>query len=114
MTTAQQIWLGVGIIVFLIIISSLLLVFIYKKRSIKPKIDEDFINSLLEALGSKSNIKEVSNINGRLLVLLEDLELANLEELKKLSSGGVFITNNTVKMLFTYDTNSICQSLKSN
>lgn len=97
-----------------LLIWSLLIVIILKSRHKKHprvKVNEEFINELVQALGQRKNIVSVSTVNGRIHFNVEDLELVNLDTLKKLSTAGVFITNTTVKMLFTYDSESICKAV---
>lgn len=92
----------------------ILLVVLKRKKSSKPKIkvDEAFINNLMLALGSKDNIALVETENGRTKFTLKDLDKANLEDAKKLTSAGVFVTGNVVKMLFSYDSDLICKTVK--
>ncbi|MCM1131363.1 MAG: hypothetical protein NC310_06165 [Roseburia sp.] len=89
----------------------LILVILLKKKQPKIKVNEEFIEHLVEALGKRNNIIDVKTINGRVHFEVEDLELVDLEELKKQSTAGVFITNQTIKMLFSYDSEAICTSI---
>lgn len=82
-----------------------------RKNKTKLKVDEAFIQTLVTALGGKLNITKASNTNGRIQIEVEDLELVNFEEIKKLSTAGVFVTNQTIKMLFSYDSDTICQAI---
>lgn len=93
---------------------SLLIILIVKlknKKHSRIKVDEDFINELVTALGQRKNIVSVSTVNGRIHFTVEELELVQLEALKKLSTAGVFITNTTIKMLFTMDSETICKAV---
>ena len=101
----------VGIVV--IIASVLLIIYFNKKMPKGPKINDEFISSLINYLGGKDNINSAKNINGRVSINIKNLELPKFEELKKLSSRGVFVTNNDVKMLFSYDSNQICKNIES-
>ncbi|MDE7264408.1 MAG: hypothetical protein K2N64_07085 [Anaeroplasmataceae bacterium] len=89
----------------------LLFIIILKKKKPTIKVDEEFIRTLSNALGTRENITNVKMINGRLHFEVKDLEIVQLEELKKLSTAGVFITNQTIKMLFSYDSEAICKAL---
>lgn len=101
-------------IIPVIIIGIIVLVVIFKsKGNKKVKIDEAFIKALVEVLGGKSNILNVSNENGRIKFELENLDLANLVGLKEMSQNGVFVTNNTVKTLFPHDAKTISNGLKN-
>lgn len=102
----------IGISCFVILLLVVLGIFLVKrKKSPKIKVNEGFIETLLNALGGKENIVDAKTINGRLHVDVSDLDLLHQEELKGLSTAGVFITNQTVKMLFSYDSQTICKAL---
>lgn len=97
-----------------VLLLAILIVFIIKARHQKHphvKVNEEFINELVLALGQRKNIVSVSTVNGRIHFNVEDLELVDLDTLKKLSTAGVFITNTTIKMLFTYDSELICKAV---
>ena len=97
-----------------VLLLSLLIVLLVKSKNKKHpriKVDESFINELVTALGQRKNIVSVSTVNGRIHFTVEDLDLVQLETLKKLSTAGVFITNTTIKMLFTYDSETICKAV---
>lgn len=90
----------IGLIITLIVIFK-------KKGSKRITIDQEFIDNLLMALGSISNVVNVKVDNGRLKFLVSDLDIIDFETLKKMSTAGVFITGNHIKMLFQYDANTI-------
>lgn len=86
----------------------LCLIIVFKKKSSKRIIiDKLFIDNLLVALGTINNIEEVKVDNGRLKFLVSDLDIINFESLKQMSTAGVFITGNHIKMLFQYDAKTI-------
>ncbi|MDE7095817.1 MAG: hypothetical protein K2O23_04940 [Anaeroplasmataceae bacterium] len=89
----------------------LLLVILLKRKHPKIKVNEEFINNLVEALGGRGNILDAKTINGRLHFEVEDLEIVAFDTLKTLSTAGVFITNQTIKMLFSYDSATICKTV---
>ena len=99
------IFAAVVIIIVVIIVNA-------KKGNKKIKIDAEFINNLVSILGGKENILSVTNENGRIKFELDDLEKANLANLKELSQSGVFVTNNTVKTLFPHDAKTISNAIK--
>lgn len=103
------------IAVLLVILACTLLFVIpyFKKKKKNPKIDEDFINHLVSCLGEKDNIISAQFTNGRVNFELEDIEKAKLDDLKALSTAGVFITNSTIKMLFSYDSEAICKAVSN-
>ena len=67
---------------------------------------------MLHGLGELNNINSVSVDNGRVKFSIKDLELLVTDELKALSTSGVFITGNNVKLLFKYDSNTIVSALE--
>ena len=82
-----------------------------KKVSEHVNVDESFMSVLLEGLGSLSNIESVSIDNGRIKFKIKDLDNINAEQLKEISTSGVFITGSNVKLLFKYDSSTILEEL---
>ncbi len=99
------------IICFIILTLGIIFFIVFKKKKNKIKINDDFINNLSNALGKKENINNIKMINGRLHFEVNDLDIVDLDELKKLSTTGVFITNQTIKILFSYDSKAIITAL---
>ena len=93
----------------ILIILALVLLFIFKrKKNPKIKIDEEFINNLIEYFGGISNINSVATENGgRLNITVIDLDKLNTDGIKSLATSGVFITGNTVKTLYREDSTTI-------
>ena len=107
--TAMGLIIGCSILLVAIIV--LALVLILKNKSKGIKIDEEFMNQLISSLGAKENIISYSVENSRVKFELLDVCKANLDSLKELSSKGVFVTNNTVKTLFKYESKQIVANL---
>ena len=78
----------------------------------KIKIDDEFIENLINLYGDKNNISKVSTDNGRLKVEVKDLDIVKLESLKEISTNGVFVTGNTIKTLFRHDSELIKKELE--
>lgn len=91
----------VGLVVFL------------KRRTPKIRINQEFMQQLLTALGSIDNVKDAKTMNGRVILEVEDIEKVTFDTLKELSTKGVFITNQTIKMLFPYDSETISKEIKN-
>ena len=91
----------VGLVVFL------------KRRTPKIRINQEFMHQLLTALGSIDNVKDAKTMNGRVILEVEDIEKVTFDTLKELSTKGVFITNQTIKMLFPYDSETISKEIKN-
>lgn len=82
------------------------------KKENRVTVDSAFMDKLLISLGGVDNIEGVSIDNGRVKFLVSDLDLVMSTELKTLSTNGVFITGNNVKLLFKYDAQEILHALK--
>ena len=84
-----------------------------KKKTPKLKIDNEFIDNIVTYLGSINNIVQVNVDNGRLKIEVSDTDCVKFEEIKALASNGIFITGNTIKILFKYDSDTIKKALDS-
>ena len=69
------------------------------------------MNELLLSLGGKDNINKVDVLNGRLKIDLKDTSKAIFDKLKEMAQAGVFVTGNTIKILFKYDSKIIKDNL---
>ena len=115
LNTTETWLLYIGIIVGTILILGLIFFLTCGLRSKREKrnkvervvVDEEFISTLLNGLGNLENIASVCIDNGRVKFKVNDLDLVKAEELKALSTSGVFITGNNVKLLFKYDSKDI-------
>lgn len=118
LNTLEAWLLGLGIILGVAVILFVIFYFVsgFRKKEAKQTervvVDEEFISSMLHGLGELNNINSVSVDNGRVKFSVKDLELLVADELKALSSSGVFITGNNVKLLFKYDSNTIVSALE--
>ena len=118
LNTLEAWLLGLGIILGVAVIFFVIFYFVsgFRKKEAKPGervvVDEEFITTMLHGLGELNNINSVSVDNGRVKFSIKDLELLVADELKALSSSGVFITGNNVKLLFKYESNTIVSALE--
>ena len=108
------IWLSiVGAILLLILI--FVIVKIIKRHNLhkkpKLKIDEDYINRLIEAFGTKENISNIDVDGNKLKVEVLDVNKCNLDTIKLMANSGVFVVNNTIKTLFMYDSETLRKEL---
>ncbi len=97
------------VVLFLCVVG---LVVFLKRRTPKIRINQEFMHQLLTALGSIDNVKDAKTMNGRVILEVEDIEKVTFDTLKELSTKGVFITNQTIKMLFPYDSETISKEIK--
>lgn len=118
LNTLEAWLLGLGIILGVAVILFVIFYFVsgFRKKDAKPServvVDEEFIRTMLHGLGELNNINSVSVDNGRVKFSVKDLELLVTDELKALSTSGVFITGNNVKLLFKYDSKTIVSALE--
>ena len=118
LNTLEAWLLGLGIILGVAVILFVIFYFVsgFRKKEAKPGervvVDEEFITTMLHGLGELNNINSVSVDNGRVKFSIKDLELLVTDELKALSTSGVFITGNNVKLLFKYDSSTIVSALE--
>jgi phosphotransferase system IIB component len=104
---------GIGVVVIAAIV--LIIDFVVLKGNNKPKHikvdDERFTNNLINLLGGKDNIEEVTVDNGRLKFQVADLDTVDLEGIKTIATSGVFVTGNIIKTLFKLDSQIIKKAL---
>lgn len=119
LSTTQTWFLYIGIVLGIIILIGLILFLTCGLRSKREKaqkkdhviVDETFMEALILGIGQLANISCVTIDNGRLKFKVSDLDLVNGDSLKELSTSGVFITGNNVKLLFKYDSAVILEEL---
>ena len=102
--------IGGGLLLLALIIFVLFLNI--KKPKIKIKIDEEFFNKLIEIYGGIDNINDVETENSRLKITVNNIDLVNLDGVKELADGGVFVTGNSVKTLYRVSCELIKDTLK--
>lgn len=103
----------IGIIALILILGiATYLLFIRPKQKINkkeksPKIDVKWILALL----GENNIKAIEQVQSRVRITVNNLELVNLEGLKE-QTNGVFLKGNLVVVTFKNNTEEIVESLK--
>ena len=102
--------IGGGLLLLALII--FVLVLNIKKPKTKIKIDEEFFNKLIEIYGGIDNINDVETENSRLKISVNNIDLVNLDGVKELADGGVFVTGNSVKTLYRVSCELIKDTLK--
>lgn len=103
-------WVCFSLIIALIIVGTIILI-VKANNPKKVRIDQEFIRTLVGYLGEINNILDVKVDNGRVKFLVEDLEKVSFDDIKKISTAGVFITGNNIKMLFQYDAETIKKAI---
>lgn len=84
---------------------------LFKKKKKRIVVDSELINQFVDNLGSKENIEVYSVDGSRVKVLVKDLSKCNLNEIKTISTGGVFVTGNNVKASFKYSATDVIKML---
>lgn len=107
-----EMWIIIGVVLGVLLLVGAILLFVLKSKKKNVRVDDVFITNLLESLGGIENIQAVNVDNGRLKFQVYDLEIVLLEELKKLSTAGVFVTGKSIKMLFQYDSYTIQKAIE--
>ncbi len=103
------IFIVIGLIILcccLLILTSLLLIR-RKKKTKSIKVDDTFMNTLIENYGGISNITLVEIENSRLKITVENLDIVKLDDLKEQAQSGIFVTGNTVKTLYKLSSEQI-------
>lgn len=99
--------IGGAILLILIIIICILVSKHKKHKKPKLKIDEAYVAELIKMLGEKSNISNIDVDGNKLKVTVVDLNKCDLEGIKTKAQSGVFVTNNNIKTLFMYDSETL-------
>lgn len=89
-----------------------LIFFVLKGKKKKIKVNKEFIDSLVLALGGIDNLTGVGVENSRLKLTVNDLNKVDLNKIKEFSDKGVFVTGNTIKTLFKFESERIAYELK--
>lgn len=94
--------IGVGVLVFIIILF-LIIKLVLGKKGTKVVVDVEFMNTLIETLGGLDNISSVEVDNSRLKLTVVNREFVKLATIQTMAQNGVFVTGNTIKVLFKED-----------
>ena len=105
------------VIVVMMIVAACLLYYGYntfiknnalKNKTFKSGID---VNALLEALGGKDNIIDITSSPSKLTVTLKDHALVQIEPIKALGSTGIVQGKETISMIFGRQSALIAEDL---
>ncbi len=111
MDTTHIVVICLAVLVVCLLVLALIL--IKKKRKPKGvKVNDEFINQLIENYGGIQNINSVEIENSRLKITVDDLDLVKLDALKQQAESGIFVTGNTVKTLYKLSSEQIKKSLE--
>ena len=91
-------------IIALIVIVILLFIFLKVMKNKQPKqVSADDIpvdvNSIIEAVGGKTNIKETTATSSKVTFFVNDDSLVDLDKLKALGASGIVQTSNKVSAI---------------
>lgn len=116
-TNNMPIWLIIliiaGSVLALLAVTFSFIIMKKKNSTPKIKIDDEFITTLIMYLGTLTNIKSVGVDNGRLKIEVNDLDVADLKAIQTMTTSGVFVTGNNIKLLFKYDSETIKKAIEN-
>lgn len=101
------------IVAAVLVIAAIVVTIIVRRKKSKINIDEEYIKSLVSNLGGKSNVDQIGVDGRKLKVVVNDLSIVNLEEIKALAQAGIFVSGNNIKALFKYDAEELKKGLKT-
>lgn len=104
--------IAVILIIVVAAVIALAIVLTKKKKNKKISVDDEFIDTLVFNYGGLDNLVSVDIENARVKITVEDIDKVNLDELKKQTESGVFVTGYTVKTLYKLDSEKIKKSLE--
>lgn len=84
---------------------------LFKKKKKRIVVDEELISNFINYLGKKDNIVNYTVDGSRVKIEVKNVDLCNFENIKSISSGGVFVTGNFVKASFKYSASDIIKML---
>lgn len=107
--TKEQIFILVAVSIFILIITILVAILLKKKKKKEPSlgIDSDYVAKIMDLLGGNDNVTDIDVIDTKLKISVKNLKAVNLEGLKELTLSGIFVTGNTIKILFKYESQAL-------
>ncbi|MDD8048859.1 MAG: PTS transporter subunit EIIB [Thomasclavelia sp.] len=84
-----------------------------KKFEDKKKIIPIDISKVIEAVGGKDNIKELSASGTKITFFLNDDSKTNIESLKKLGASGVVQTKSKLTIIIGHYADDICEAIRN-
>lgn len=102
MSTAALVMLIIGIIIFVVGVTSFIVVLFYKKSKIKKsevaitnKVEES-TSDLAKLFGSKSNIESITTTGSRVSVNLKDITLVDTNKIREIYNDVLFTNSKAV------------------
>ena len=86
-------------------------IFIYKPKTVSKALSEEEVRAIINLFGGSENIKSVSKDGSRYSYNLGNVEKCNLEGIKDLGATGIFVSGNTVKLIFPFDGDVIMEKI---
>lgn len=94
----------IGVLIILIFV---VLYIVLRKPKKEPKVDVSWVLDLI----GKDNITKVEQTQSRVRITVKDLNIVDLESLKK-QTKGIFVKENTLVITFLNNTEEIVKGLK--
>lgn len=107
--STNNLWVILAVVLGIIILCGIF-IFIYKKFHTKKDdyvVDASYVAKIIASLGGLENIKNTFLDNRRLAIDVENVKSVDTQMLKEIAKAGVFITKNTIKVLFKYDSETL-------
>ncbi len=104
--TNEQLIIIISACILVVIISLGVVIALLKKKKKKvvtQNIDQEYINNIVTYLGGKDNIQDINVDQTKLKITVLNLKIVALDSLKELTSTGVFVSGNNIKILFKYE-----------
>ena len=98
-----------------IIITTIIIIYVIKNKKRVPqgKKEVDDVNPLIEALGGKENILDISSTGSRLSVKLIDKEKINRESLQSLGVTSIVVMSDKLTLVTNVDNQKIVEKIKN-
>ncbi len=97
------------ILCVLIVALGFYFIFIYKPKIKSKPLSEEEINAVINLFGGNVNIKSVTKEGSRYSFKLNEVEKCNLEKIKEFGATGVFVSGDTIKLIFPFDADVIME-----
>jgi phosphotransferase system IIB component len=104
---------------WLIIVTVIFIVFIvyvtyFRKTKAKiPLMSEEAISLVIKSLGEESNLHSASIEGARLSLKVKNIKICDLESIKQLGALGIFVSGNSIKLMFPFDASDLVNRINS-
>ncbi|MFA5036820.1 MAG: hypothetical protein WC479_06560 [Candidatus Izemoplasmatales bacterium] len=103
-------WVSIGVF----IVGGLILFFslrAQRRRIMDKPLDTEIITGFIRNLGGIANIQQASQDGARLKFNVIDIEKCNLDAIRDLGALGIFVTGNTIKLMYPGNAMSVIDGI---